>query len=863
MKTEAWPQIDALLEQLLALPRGDRAAFLDVACAGDGELRRQLERLAAADSAAGTFLERPVVNLALPSEAGQISTGSEKVGGCIGPYRLLRILGQGGMGTVFLAEKQDSHYHQQVAIKIIRGTERSEILQRFRQERQALASLLHPNIARLYDGGETTEGLPYLVMEVVEGLPIDTYCDRHRLGLRDRVRLFRQVCAAVQHAHQNLVVHRDLKPGNILVDQAGNPKLLDFGIAKILDPRGHQHWHTRTGQQPMTPDYASPEQVLGQGISTASDVYSLGVLLYRLLTGRSPYRRLEPTDPGFKKAICQEESQRPSEALDRISADDRQETLSPTEIAKARGTTPKELRKSLSRDLDTIALMALRKEPQRRYGSALEFSLDLDRYLQEKPVVAQPDTLPYRLGKFVRRNRLAVGGTLTLVLFLLIFSIVTIYQSFLIAQERDLARSERAKAQQVSSFLMDLFENAGPERNQGKELTVREILDRSATEIEKLEDQPELQATYRGSIGRAYRGLGLYDKAQPLLEESLAQRISIHGESHPDVAESLRAMGLLYLEREDLPAAEQYLTLALSQLREYLDEADPRVTDLTGDLAYALYRRGKLSRSEEMARRALEMARISGDELIQSQALNVLALPIEARGQLETAEALFRESLALTRKASGATDLDVAMVINNLGTLQHSRKDLAAAEALYLEAQGIFIKVLGPDHPTLLAIYSNLARVAWERGQSVVAETRFREALELATELFGENHPLVANLSIPLARTLLSQGKAAQGEALVRSALEIYRELPPEKPWRIASAEATLGGCLSSRGQYQEAEPLLVRAYPLLKEHLGEREYPTRSALALLVEHYEARGLATEAARYREMDLDIALSGAS
>lgn len=398
METERWHEVDRLFAEALDRPRAQRLAFLDAACAGDTALRREVERLLAADEAGADFLAGP------PEELLELNLDEQEEGGSLGPYRLLRKIGSGGMGTIYLARREDEHYQRDVAVKILRSDlESDEIRHRFIAERQILARLDHPNIAHLYDGGDTEDGRPYLVMELVEGLPVDQYCDLHRLTLDQRLGLFQKICAAVRHAHQNLLVHRDLKPANILVTPQGEPKLLDFGIAKRLAPGPDEAAHkTRIGLRLLTPRYASPEQVRSAAITTASDVYSLGVILYELLAGRSPYQAAAEVPYEMERVICRQEPERPSLAVFRPGPPQAEE------IALARKTRPRALAHCLRGDLDSIVLKALRKEPGQRYGSAAQLAEDLERHCRDLPVAAR-DTLRSRVQKFLLRNRAALS----------------------------------------------------------------------------------------------------------------------------------------------------------------------------------------------------------------------------------------------------------------------------------------------------------------------------------------------------------------------------------------------------------------------------------------------------------------------
>src|SRR6185295_13117200 len=548
MDSERWHEVDRLFADALDRPPAERPAYLDEACGGDAVLRREVERLLAADQAGSRFL------VSSPGELLRLVLDRQEEGGSLGPYRLLRKIGSGGMGTVYLARREDEHYQRDVAVKVLRsGLATTEAFHRFLAERQILANLEHPNIARLYDGGSTDDGRPYLVMELVEGVPVDQYCDQHRLTVDQRLALFQKICAAVQYAHQNLLVHRDLKPANILITPEGEPKLLDFGIAKRLAPQpGSSLQETRTGLRMLTPSHASPEQVRGEAITTASDVYSLGVILFELLAGRGPYQISAELQYEIERATCEQEPDRPSAALLRPGSPSAEET------ALARKTRPQALARRLRGDLDNIVLTALRKEPRRRYGSASQLAEDLERHLQNLPVTARPDTLRYRTRKFVRRHRTAVAATVAVIL------LVAGAVASLAAQGRVLAQ-ERDKARYALSFLVDTFKQADPYHTQGERLTAREILDQGADRISReLAGQPDVQAAVMDAIGEVDLGLGRYDKAEPLLKRSLALRWQVLGTTSLEVAESLEHLAALRNERSDQAGAESHLREALA-----------------------------------------------------------------------------------------------------------------------------------------------------------------------------------------------------------------------------------------------------------------------------------------------------------
>ena len=450
MNPDRWQRLQTLFNAAVEMTPDQRGAYLADACDDDLSLARQVESLLVSSDEAGQFIEGAV------EEAAASAARADMIGRRIGPYEVVGELGHGGMGTVYLARRADAEYESLVAIKLVRGVHSASLLGRFRSERQILASLSHPNIARLLDGGTTPEGYPYVVMEHVDGEPIDRYCDTRHLPIEARLELFRAVCLAVQHAHKNLVVHRDLKPSNILVTQAGVPKLLDFGIAKLLDPELAEHTVVETGTATrlLTPSYASPEQVRGENITVATDVYSLGVVLYELLTGQVPFHFRGRGALEIERVICEEEPTRPSTLVTRdgdgADTNGNAPKMSAAELSRARNLMPDRLRRRLAGDLDTIVLKALRKEPNRRYESADQFAEDVRRHLDGLPVIARVDTWTYRANKFVRRHRLGVAAAAVFIVVLLGFATAMAAQARRVARERDVASLERAKAEQVS-----------------------------------------------------------------------------------------------------------------------------------------------------------------------------------------------------------------------------------------------------------------------------------------------------------------------------------------------------------------------------------------------------------------------------
>ena len=719
-------QVNSILLAVLGHSPGDRPAFLEQACDGDEALRREVESLllegeSQVDSGGG--FEPPAFALGLdpPGPSG---------GDSVGPYRIVRKLGQGGMGAVFLAERADGEFDRQVAIKILKpGMATAELARRFRVERQILANLDHPGIAKLHEGGTSADGLPYLVMEYVEGEPIDRYCQTHRLGIRERLELFRGVCSAVAFAHRNLVVHRDLKPSNILVTPEGVPKLLDFGIAKLLDADTLRPITlTEGGALPMTPDYASPEQVRRGPITTASDVYSLGFLLYELLAGQRPYRLREYRLEEVHRVVCEHEPPRPSA------------------VAGASGEDPRPLRG----DLDNIVLMALRKEPQDRYGSVELLSDDLGRYLEGLPVRASRGTFAYRWRKLLHRRRREVAALLVALLGLTAFAVDRDLQSRQTARERD-------RAEQVTELLVDLFMVPDPS-DRGQDVTAREILDRGAAKVrEELNEDPEVQAALMTALGRVYRNLGLYEPAAPLLEQAVDLRRQVHAGPRAETAESLAELGELFYAAGNYPAAEGAFRESLAVRREISGADDPEIATLLSNLAVMAQVQGRLDEAEGLLAEALEMQqRLYPEEHEDiARTLNNLAVLLQnGKGDHAAAEPLLRRSLEIKRRLKGDTHPDIALALNNLALLLQEMENYSAAEPLYREALEIARGAFGEEHPNVARTLSNLAILHQRQGKFTAAESLFQQSLTMRRKLLGPEHPDVAKAEERLQRLL-------------------------------------------------------------------------------------------------------------
>ncbi|HKV07375.1 MAG TPA: serine/threonine-protein kinase [Thermoanaerobaculia bacterium] len=821
-----------------------RTAFLESACQGDDELRREVESLLESEAEIGNFIETPVFRI-------HGDTQPLAVGQRVGAYQVLRELGRGGMGSVYLAERADKEFEQRVALKVVRrGMDTDEIVRRFRSERQILAHLDHPNIAKLFDGGTTEDGRPYFVMEHVEGRPIDEYCDDRKLSVRERLELFRRVCSAVHFAHQNLIVHRDLKPGNILVTADGIPKLLDFGIAKLLDPGEEAFALTRLGVRPMTPDYASPEQVRGEAITTASDVYSLGVLLYLLLTGHPPYRPARRDPESLAKEICEKDPLRPSSVIRQVGEARRPDgtavELTPESVSQVREGEPQLLKKRLEGDLDNIVLMAMSKDPQRRYASADQLSNDIERHLEGWPVVARKDTLGYRARKFVSRHKGGVAVAALVLLLIVGFSI-----AMTILWQR--AVREQRRATSISEFLQKLFTISDPSESRGETITAREMLDEGVKAIEgDLESQPELRAEMMETMGRVYQSLGLYKRARPLLESSLRLRRQELGNDDLRVASTLHNLANVVRGMGENEEAEPLIQEALRIQRSQGETQNIDYASGLTNLGTLLRARGELDKAEDLLEEGLAIKRSlpDVDPADIAGSLNNLGSFHQTRGHYPKAEQFFKDALAIRQElAQGQLDPDVATSLNNVGSVRQDLGDLPGAEAYYLKALEIRRKLFGDRSSEVARSLSNVGQVRLLQGDATAAEKYLRQALSIADENPDVTLPQRAVYLRHLATALVALGKPAEGEALARESLGILQRKPDH--WRFSDTESVLGACLAAQGQFQEAEPLLIRSYAALAKDEGEGASHAPEALQRIINLYTAWGKPEQAAAYR------------
>lgn len=789
-------------------------------------------------------------------EANEVQTYEYGPGERIGPYRVLHLLGEGGMGAVFLAERADDQFRQQVAIKLVRrGLLSRSVQSRLRIERQILASLDHPNISKLLDGGTTAAGTPYIVMEYVDGQPIDTYCDEHELTIEERLQLFRTVCSAVHCAHQNLVVHRDLKPSNILVTRDGIPKLLDFGIAKLLDERHLQQTLavTHADLRLMTPDHASPEQVRGDAITTASDTYVLAVLLYELLTGYKPFTLKSNRLAELENAICE---QPPLSLSDVFAHAMRTDATEMHRIAESRRTIPSKMRRQLRGDLNNIVLMALRKEPERRYSSVEQFSADIDRCLRGLPVMARTDAWAYRASKFVRRHFIVVCLSAAFIASTIGFSVTTHVQSQRIAQERDVAAEQRSvaelqrsRAESVSSFMVELFRVSDPSEARGNEVKAREILDRGAARIRtELKNQPELQSTLMETIGLVYLSLGLTDQAEPMLQQSLSVRRSLFGYDNELVAQSLTGLAEVYRDQGNLNKAEELTEESLAISRKLTGADSLATAKALRNLAMVRFSQGDLNTAKSLLNSSLNIyTKRLGDKNTEiATVLGMLGRIEEIRGNYSNSEQLLRQALTIQRSNLGDEHPQYILQLHNLATVLQSKGDLNAAEAMFRDAVARYERILGPS-PDMAAAISNLASLLQQKGNFDEAHKLYESSLSLKRQFRGEHHYLVGYDLVNLGRLSMSQHKLAEAEHYFRDALTVYRASPPENHQYTAGALTMLGRLLVARNRPAEAEPFLTEALETWQEQLGMQSDSYALTNASLARVFSLQGRLTDA----------------
>jgi eukaryotic-like serine/threonine-protein kinase len=757
------------------------------------------------------------------------------IGKHIGSYLVEDEIGYGGMGIVFVGKRDDKEFEQKVAIKILKqGLSTKYIVRRFENERQILANLQHPNIAKLFDGGKTLDGLPYLIMEFIEGTPITDYCDENKLNIKLRLELFQTVCSAVHYAHQNLIVHRDLKPGNILVTKEGRVKLLDFGIAKLMDETAELEnvKLTQTKMWHLTPEYASPEQIKGANITTGSDIYSLGVLLYEIISGETPYKFTNSTPVGISKSIDETNIIKPSEKV--------KQTIKNSENSEQRKNEIQKKIKLLKGDLDNIILKAMHKDPSQRYSSVQGLVNDIERYFNGMPVLARKDTYAYRFVKFVQRHR--VGVTLFILFNIILISSISaiIYQGRIATKERDKATLEAAKTESVNKFLLEMLSSADP-TEVGKDAKVYEVLQKASKEVEiGFKDQPGIEAAVRKTLGKTLTNLGEFEQAKPHLEKSLELNEKVYGKNSYQSGESFHELALYYDWVGDLKLADSLYSRSIKILRNNSD-TPPRSL---------------------------------------SSALNDYGIVKQEEDKIQESLILLKEAYQIAVRNFGEKDRDVASIANNLGLSFNDLKDIDSAEKYYQQSLNLYMEIYGSNRPEISTLYNNLAYIYIDKLEYEKAHEYFTKSLELKKNTWGEHHSMVGlaymnlgaldytmknydsaqsnlikamnNFKISLnenhiwvglcyywfGKNLIEYSKPKEAENYLRKSLIIYDKNYPKDHVNTISANAELGIVLFLQKKYSKAEKLLVEGYEKIKKIRGEHNFNTIRILDYLVKFY-------------------------
>lgn len=837
MDSTRWERIQNLFHEVADLPEPEQRVFLKAACGDDDVLVADVLALVEEDARGASFLDRDLAEVA--QQVLDEATSTPLPFKEFGPYRIKKALGEGGMGVVYLAERVD--LGSLVAIKLLRDAWLSPARrERFASEQRTLAQLNHPSIARLYDADTLDDGTPWFVMEYVEGVPLTEYCSEHACSIEERLQLFRAVCEAVQYAHQHAVIHRDLKPSNILVKPDGTIRLLDFGIAKQLEsleaPAGRDQ--TLTGLRLMTPAYAAPEQVRGERVGIQTDVYSLGVILYELLTGGPPFDLSKLTPGEAEAVIVGQDPEKPS-------------TIAQRSVETNPGILS--VGKSAWADLDVLCLSAMHKDRQRRYQSVEALIRDIDHYLKGEPLEARPDSFHYRLGKFVRRNRRAVSAAA------LVFTVVVglvIFFTVRLAKARNAALEEAARTQRIQRFMMNLFQGGDESVGPGDSMRVVTLLDRGVQEAQSLNGDPKVQAELYQTLGTIYDQLGKFDQADSLLHSALERRKTLFGPDSTEVAESLVALGQLRSDQAQYDDAEKFTRQGVEMTRRHLPPTHPRLGRALYALGEVLVNEGKYDQGIQVLDQAVQIQSAPGGVPADlAESLTELANAEFYAGHLDVSNSVNLRVLAMDRQLYGERHPNVAEDLINLGAIQSEWGHYTETERYYRQALDIIQNFYGKDHPETASAMTLLGRSLNSQGRFNEAADMLRQSLGIQERVYGEVHPRVASALGELGKVAMQQGKLDEAEADFRRQADIYREVYKGKHYYIGSALANLGGVYMERKQYARAErsfrdALQIYAQTLSANHLNVAIVRVKLGRALIPQRRYADAEAQSLAGY-------------
>jgi len=793
-----------LFDEALNLDTKKRNIFLDERCGNDSEIKFEVLSLLHSLENTKDFLEKPLVK----TETSEELFIDPYLGKEIGNYIIDGEAGVGGMGIVYAGKRNDKEFEQKVAIKILKHGITSEyLLKRFQIERQTLANLQHPNIAQLLDGGRTIDGLPYLVMEFIDGIPITEYCNQNKLSIEERLKLFRKVCDAVHFAHQNLIIHRDLKPGNILVKKDGTPKLLDFGIAKFIDENlvDNNEGLTRIGIWHLTPEYASPEQIKGERITITSDIYSLGVLLYQILTGAQPYKITNSSPAAISKIITEESVQKPSERVKQTSESKLENKF----------LNPVKLSNNLKGDLDNIVSKAMHKDPLRRYVSVEQFSEDIRKHLVSLPVIARKDTANYRISKFITRHKVGFISSVGFLVFIVVGLIVITWQANVAAKERDNAKIEANKLERVNKFLQTMLSSVDPDEI-GRDVKVHDVLQIASRNIDtELKGQPEIEAAIRRTLGNTYTNLGEYDNAKVHLERALQLDEKIYGKESENVAINLYDLAMYFHWIGELKNADSLYNKSLSIFRKTLKEPNRNLALTLNGCGLIKSDLGNYSGAVNQFKEALQILenKFGKKDIDYVSIMNNLAIATHSLNDIDNAEKYYLEAQKHLIELLGEKHPDVAATYNNLAFIYIDKNDLKSAEENFYKSYNLKLELKGKDHPDVGLALNNLGLIKFKLKKYKEAEALYKRAISLLKITLPDTHAWVANSYYGLGKTLIEMKDYKSAEINMRHALQIRRKIYPKKNHLIYVAEGDLGVSLFYQNKLSEAEKLLLIAY--------------------------------------------------
>lgn len=874
-----WGKIESIIDRALVKEPSERLEFIRKECAGDQQLLEQVQELLAAIKDSEGFLEDSNMGRRLLSDwkNERSARHSSFIGRQIGSYKIIELIDHGGMGSVFLAKRVEADFEHRVALKVVRrGMDTPANIARFKREQQILANLHHPNIAQLYDGGFTEEGLPYLVMEYIQGTPIDLFCNQQGYSIDERLELFQKVCRAIRYAHKNLVIHRDLKPSNIFVTREGHVKILDFGISKMLEEDSDSQFKTSDRLRPASLRYAAPEQLVGKPITTAVDTFGLGVLLYRLLIEVHPFDFKGKTLTQIEQTVCKKPIPNPVYRYQQLSSKKQKR------IAANRSATPGSLLNSIKGDVSCIVLKALSQNPDIRYHSAGELFDDLVRYQQKLPIEAKKPHITYTLGKFIQRHR---KGFITAAVFLLALLGFAGFYMKKITQERNQAELEAQKAQQISDFVVDIFEVNDPAYSQGDTITADRLLNEARNKLDQLDNQPLSQSNMMLHIGKAHYKLGQYDQAAELLDEAFA--IQKENQDNPTVgkADMLRYRGLVDLKNFDYERAEDKLIRSL-EIYENLrnndmnsfkgltslanvvhEKGDPdsakvlyqQAMDLHAELANAepkelsqgyvdlaeLYTEtGEKDRAERMMETALEQRKehLGLNHPQTLHAMTTLARFYREEELIEQAVDLLDQATQISKKIYGSKSIKTADIYENLALTYKQGSQYRKAEDLYSKASQIKEDLVGKNHPYLAVIENNLGVMSSSKKEYDQALKHHRQSLELRRETLGEAHPKVGLAYKNIGFAFKKSDQLDSAQTYFRKAVDNLGEFHQKPHPNVAENLYQLGVVYGRQERWEQCEEYLKKALAIQKEVLSETEpdmVKTNYTLGLLMERTE------------------------